>query len=275
MIQQDGTITVRRQCELLAVCRSGLQYEKHPFNEARHMLMQEIDREHTDHPFMGSRQITRQLRDKGYVVHRSRIQRLMQIMGIYGVVPGPHTSKKHPSHKVYPYLLRGVSITRANQVWSTDITYIPFARGFFYLVAVQDWYSRKILSWRVSNTLDERFCIEALKEAIANYGVPEIVNSDQGAHFTADDWIAILNEHDIAISMDGKGRALDNVMVERFWRTIKYEWIFLNPAENGIELIEGITGYIEWYNATRRHSSLNDQTPDQRYKEGLTSTTAA
>ena len=199
----------------------------------------------------------------------------MQIMGIYGVVPGPHTSKKHPSHKVYPYLLRGVSITRANQVWSTDITYIPFARGFFYLVAVQDWYSRKILSWRVSNTLDERFCIEALKEAIANYGVPEIVNSDQGSHFTADDWIAILNEHDIAISMDGKGRALDNVMVERFWRTIKYEWIFLNPAENGIELIEGITGYIEWYNATRRHSSLNDQTPDQRYKEGLTSTTAA
>jgi len=265
MIQPGGKLPVRRQCDLLATGRSGLYYEPAPLPPARHALMQEVDRMHTDHPFMGSRQITRQLQRKGLAVHRSRIQRIMQVMGIWGVVPGPHTSKKHPTHPVYSYLLRDLPVTHPNQVWATDITYIPFAKGFFYLIAIIDWYSRKVLSWRLSNTLDLSFCLDVLQEALRKYGVPEIFNTDQGSHFTADGWVSILKEHGVQISMDGKGRALDNVYVERFWRTIKYEWIYLNPAEDGIELRKGIAIYIEWYNANRGHSSLENATPNEVY----------
>lgn len=230
MIRQKDPLSVRRQCELLDVCRSGLYRSGSPAPVERLDAMNEIDRMHTDHPFMGSRQISTQLQRAGRKIHRSRVQRLMRTMGIYGVVPGPHTSKKHPQHEVYPYLLRNVSIERPNQVWSSDITYIPFRKGFFYLVAITDWYSRKVLSWRLSTTLDERFCLDALDEAFRRYGQPEIFNSDQGSHYTAKKWIQRLKDSHINISMDGKGRALDNVIVERFWRTVKYEWIYLNPA---------------------------------------------
>jgi putative transposase len=228
-----------------------------------------------EHPFMGSRQMTRALRAEGLLVHRSRVQRLMQLMNIRSMAPGPHTSRKHPSHPIYPYLLRDLEVTQPNQVWATDITYIPFRKGFFYLIAIQDWYSRKILSWRLSPTLDLSFCLDALREALATYGTPEIFNTDQGSHFTASDWVDMLTEHGVTISMDGKGRALDNVFMERFWRSLKYEYVFLHPLEDGAALKTGLHTYITWYNQRRPHSSLEDRTPDAAYAGGATSNRAA
>ena len=238
-------------------------------------LMDQVEKLHAHFPFMGSRQITRQPRRQGLRVHRIRIQRLMRQMGIYGVVPGPHTSKAHPRHPVYPYLLRDIAIERPNQVWSTDITYIPFRKGFFYLVAVSDWYSRKVLSWRISTTLDERFCLAALDEALGNYGAPEIFNSDQRNHLTATTWVDRLKAIGVAISMAGKGRALDNVITKRFWRTVKYEWIYLNLADDGFELENGISDFTGWYHAERGHSEFDDSTPDERYSGGSSSLNAA
>ena len=219
---------------------------------------------------MGSRQMTRALRAAGFPVHRSRVQRLMQLMDLRSMAPGPHTSRKHPSHPIYPYLLRDREVTRPNEVWGTDITYLPSEKGFFYLIAIQDWYSRKILSWRMSPTLDLAFCLDALREALATYGTPEIFNTDQGSHFTAADWIDVLKAHGIAISMDGRGRALDNVFIERFWRSLKYEYVFLHPLADGLELRAGIRAYILWYNQDRAHSSLDGQTPDAVYAAGAT-----
>lgn len=200
---------------------------------------------------------------------RKRVQRLLRILGIAAVAPGPHTSRPHPQHPRYPYLLRGMTIDHANQVWSSDVTYIPMAKGFLYLVAVMDWYSRRVLSWRVSNSLDTGFCLEALQDALHRYGPPEIFNTDQGAQFTSEAFLGMLKGHGIRISMDGKGRALDNVFVERLWRTVKYEYVYLNPADDGIALRRGLKAYFAWYNTQRPHSALGDRTPDAVYAASI------
>ena len=195
-------------------------------DEAELMLLRLLDEEYTRHPFYGSRKMTVWLRVQGHAVNRKRVQRLMRILGLIAMAPGPNTSKKHPEHTVYPYLLRGLSVVRPNQVWSTDITYIRLAHGFVYLVAIIDWYSRKVLSWRVSNTMDVGFCVDCLTAALKQYGTPDIFNTDQGSQFTSDKWITVLKENSIKISMDGRGRALDNIFVERLWRSVKYEDIY-------------------------------------------------
>ena len=208
------------------------------------------------------------LRIKGYRVNRKRVQRLMRILGLAGIAPGPNTSRPHPQHKIYPYLLRGVNVTRPNQVWSTDITYVRLARGFVYLAAVIDWYSRKVLSWRLSNTLDSEFCIDCLEQSLRSYGTPEIFNTDQGCQFTSDAFTGVLKLHDIAISMDGRGRALDNIFVERLWRSVKHEDVYLKGYVNMPGLQLGLTEYFEFYNTERPHQSLGNLTPIQVYQTG-------
>jgi putative transposase len=202
----------------------------------------------------------------GYTINRKRIQRLMQQLGLVGMAPGPNTSKPHPQHKIYPYLLRGVDIIRPNQVWSTDITYIRLPRGFVYLVAIIDWYSRKVLAWRLSNTMDAVFCVDCLEEAIKNYGTPEMFNSDQGSQFTSDAFTGVLIRNGITISMDGRGRALDNIFVERLWRTVKYEEVYLKQHNSVQSLLIGLTQYFQFYNEARWHQSLDYQTPDVVYQ---------
>ena len=224
-------------------------------------MMHLIDEIYTHCPFYGSRRITAQLnRDHDEQWNRKRVQRLMRIMGIRGVAPGPDTSKLHPENKIYPYLLRGMVINRVNQVWSTDITYIPVAKGFMYLVAVIDWHSRYVLSWRLSNTLDTSFCIDALEQAL-NAGAPTIFNTDQCAQFTSHAFTKVLLDNNIKISMDGRGRALDNIFVERLWRTVKYENIYMNDYQTVPELRNGLKRYFEFYNQKRLHQSLDYQTP--------------
>lgn len=202
----------------------------------------------------------------GHSVNRKRIQRLMRILGLAGMAPGPNTSRPHPEHKIYPYLLRGVAITRPNQVWSTDITYIRLERGFVYLTAVIDWYSRKVLAWQVSNTLDGSFCVECLERALSKFGKPEIFNTDQGCQYTSEQFTGVLNTHEIAISMDGRGRALDNIFVERLWRSVKYEDIYLKGYVTVSELMQGLIEYFEFYNTERMHQSLNNRTPSEVYR---------
>ena len=228
--------------------------------------MSEIDAEYTRHPFYGSRKMVVYLRGKGYPVNRKRVQRLMGILGLAGMAPGPNTSRPHPQNKIYPYLLRGVSVMRPNHVWSTDITYIRFTRGFVYLVAVIDWYSRKVLAWQLSNTLDSVFCVECLEQALNKYGVPDIFNTDQGCQFTSDAFTSFLKSHEIIISMDGRGRALDNIFVERLWRSVKHEDVYLRGYTDMPELQAGLTNYFEFYNTERTHQSLNYSTPEHVYK---------
>ncbi len=203
-------------------------------------LLQLLDEKYTRHPFFGSRRMTQYLGAQGYQVNRKRVQRLMQTLGLAGMAPGPNTNKAHPQHKIYPYLLRGVDIIRPNQVWSTDSTYIRLPRGFVYLVAIIDWYSRKILSWRLSNTMDAGFCVNCLEEAIKTYGTPEIFNSDQGSQFTSDAFTGELINNDVTISMDGRGRALDNIFVERLWRTVKYEEVYLKQHDTVQSIVNGV-----------------------------------
>ena len=229
------------------------------------VLLALIDAEYTRHPFYGSRKMVVHLGTRGHSVNRKRVQRLMGVLGLAGMAPGPNTSRPHPQHKVYPYLLRGVNVTRPNQVWSTDITYIRLARGFAYLVAVIDWYSRKVLSWRLSNTLDSGFCIDCLEQALRLYGIPEIFNTDQGCQFTSDAFTGVLTLHGVAISMDGRGRALDNIFVERLWRSVKHEDVYLKGYVNMPELQLGLTEYFEFYNIERPHQSLGNSTPSRSY----------
>jgi len=203
----------------------------------------------------------------GMKLNVKRIRRLMREMGLVSLAPGPHTSTPHPGHKTYPYLLRNLSITYPNQVWCADITYLPMAKGHMYMVAVMDWYSGKVLSWRISNTMEEAFCVDALRAAIAKFGKPLIFNTDQGSQFTGDNWISVLKEHNINISMDGKGRAIDNVMIERLWRSYKYEYLYLNSPENGQKLKEGTKIWMNFYNKDRFHQTLDEKTPDQVYQE--------
>jgi putative transposase len=258
-------VSISRQCQLVQVSRSSVYYVAKPVTAEELELRRRIDEIYLEHPFMGSRQIVRTLARKGLRVNRKRVQRLMRAMGLQAIVPGPHTSIPRADHKKYPYLLRGLDVNRPNQVWASDITYIPMTRGFLFLVAIMDWHSRRVLAWRLSNTLDSSFCLEALAEALKTHGVPEIFNTDQGAQYTSELWIQACESRGIRVSMDGKGRALDNVFIERLWRTLKYEQVYPTPAANGHQLEEQLRTYFTWYNDERPHSSLGDSTPSEAH----------
>jgi putative transposase len=264
-------LTLSHQCQLVGVSRTTVYARRKPqiLREVELLLCRLIDEEYTRRPFYGSRKMVRYLLTAGHVVNRKRVQRMMREMGLAGMAPGPNTSKAHPEHKVYPYLLRGVPITRVNQVWSTDITYVRLAHGFAYLVAVIDWYSRKVLSWRISNSMEAVFCVDCLEDALRMYGKPEIFNSDQGSQFTSDAFTSVLKRDGIAISMDGRGRAFDNIFVERLWRSVKHEDIYLNGYRNMGELMLGLTAYMTFYNEKRMHQSLGYGTPSEVYKTGI------
>ena len=266
MVQRDPSMSMRRQCELLSVNRSSLYYEPVPTDPEELALMRRIDELHMKHPFYGSRKVAQELSKVGDPVNRKRVQRLMRWMGIESVAPKRGTSDPAPEHPKYPYLLRNLEISRPNQVWATDITYIPMAHGFMYLVAIMDWYSRRVLSWRLSNTLDSTFCVEALEDALARFGAPEIFNSDQGAQFTAEAFTQVLRVRDIKISMDGKGRWIDNVFIERLWRSLKHEEVYLHAYDDGRAAREGIGRYLRFYNHERPHQALGYQTPDAFYR---------
>ena len=265
MIDKDNRLPVTRQCELLNLNRSTVYYQGAGVSDEDLALMRRIDEMHLQRPFYGSRRLRDWLQDEGYGVGRKRVRRLMRLMGIRALYPRPRTSKPGKGHKIYPYLLRDLTIDRPNQVWATDITYIPMARGFVYLVAIMDWYSRKVLAWRLSNSMESDFCVEALEEALANYGSPEIFNTDQGAQFTSEAFTGVLIDAGVDISMDGKGRWVDNVFVERLWRSVKYEDVYLKAYETVAEARDGIGTYFEFYNHERRHQSLDRRTPDQVY----------
>jgi len=264
-----GGVGLSKQCKLAGVARATFYDKKRRMQEkvddAELILLGLLDAEYTRHPFYGSRRMTVWLRLGGYCINRKHVQRLMQKLGLAGMAPGPNTSLAHPEHKIYPYLLRGLPIVRPNQVWSTDITYIRLSRGFVYLVAIMDWYSRKVLSWRLSNTMDAAFCVDCLEEAIRHYGRPEIFNSDQGSQFTSDSFTKVLKDHDITISMDGRGRVMDNIFVERLWRNVKYEDIYLNGYATMSELMLGLTKYLVFYNGERPHQALEYRTPNMVY----------
>ena len=266
MIDRTQALPVTRQCQLLDLNRSSVYYQPTGVSDEDLVLMRRIDEMHLKRPFYGSRRIRDWLQDEGFAVNRKRVQRLMRKMGIAALYPKANTSRPGKGHKIYPYLLRGLDIDRANQVWATDICYVPMARGFVYVVAIMDWYSRKVLSWRVSNTMDADFCVEALEEAIRRYGAPEIFNTDQGAQFTSEAFTGVLKAAGIRISMDGKGRWVDNVFVERLWRSLKYEEVYLKAYETVAEARQGMGNYFRFYNHERRHQSLDRQTPDQVYE---------
>jgi putative transposase len=265
VIHSAHELTKVRRCELLGVPRSTAYYQSAPVSEDDLALMRLIDEVHLLYPFYGSRRIRDELETRGHPVNRKRVQRLMRHMGLRALYPKRRTSQPGKGHKVYPYLLRGLNIDRPNQVWAADICYIPMAKGFMYLVAIMDWHSRRVLSWRVSNTLEPDFCIAALEEALARYGTPEIFNTDQGAQFTAPAFTDVLKSEGVNISMDGKGRWLDNVFVERLWRSVKYEDVYLRAYETPAALGVGLTRYFDFYNTRRRHSALDRRTPDAVY----------
>jgi len=275
MIDRGHPLPLTRQSEILELSRSSLYYETMPVSARDLELMRLIDEIHMKHPYMGSRSIRDQLQDRGYQVGRQHVSTLMRKMGIAALYQKPRLSKPHPDHKVYPYLLLGMEITKANHVWAADITYLPMARGFCYLTAVMDWASRKVLAWRLSNTLDASFCTEALEEAIKKYGRPDIFNTDQGSQFTSDGFIGILERHGIKISMDGKGRWMDNVFIERLWWSVKYQDVYLKAYSSIAEAREGLREYFEFYNGRRRHQSLDRRTPDDVYWSTLPKTKVA
>ena len=261
-------ISMKRQCELVGIATSTLYYKPKPENDQELTLMQQMDTIYTKHPYYGAKRIKHQLQKQGQLVNIKRVRRLMEKMGMVALYPKRNLSKPAPNHKKYPYLLRGMNITECNQVWSTDITYIPLKKGFMYLVAVMDWRSRYVLSWKLSNTMTIEFCKSCLQEAIDNYGSPQIFNSDQGSQFTSDNYINIWKENkmeQVQVSMDGKGRATDNAFIERLWRNVKYEKIYLNSYENGLDLMLALTEYFNFYNHDRGHQSLNYKTPAEIY----------
>lgn len=264
-IHTEHPLPKTRRCELLDVARSTAYYQPKPVSERDLELMRLIDEIHLQWPFYGSRRMCDELKDRGHIVNRKRVQRLMRLMGLRALYPRRRTSQPGAGHTIYPYLLRGLDIDRANQVWATDVCYIPMAKGFMYLVAVMDWHSRRVLSWRVSNTMDTAFCIEALEEAIQRFGAPEIFNTDQGAQFTSEAFTSVLKAHGIRISMDGKGRWVDNVFVERLWRSVKYEDVYLRAYETPMQLRAGLGRYFTFYNTRRRHSALGRRTPEAVY----------
>jgi putative transposase len=260
--------SLSRQCLLLSLSRSSIYHAPKGESPANLALMRRIDELFLKYPFYGSRQMTRQLRREGVAVGRHRVRRLMRLMGLEAIYRAPKTSRPQPGHRVYPYLLKGLAIERANQVWCADITYIPVRRGFLYLVAIMDWASRQVLAWRLSNTLDARFCVEALAEALTRYGRPEIFNTDQGSQFTGAAFTGVLEQAGIAISMDGRGRWLDNVFIERLWRSLKYEAVYLHELADGFAAERVIGGWIAFYNHERPHSALAGRTPAEAYTAG-------
>lgn len=275
MINREHQLPLTRQSEILELSRSSLYYKSVPVNPRDLKIMQIIDELHLKYPFYGSRSIRDELRDQGYKIGREHVRTLMKKMGIEAIYRKPRLSKPHPGHKIYPYVLRGVEITRANQVWAADITYLPMAKGFCYLVAIMDWASRRVLAWRLSNTLDVSFCTEALEEALMRYGIPEIFNSDQGSQFTSEAFTDILTANGIKISMDGRGRWMDNIMIERLWKSVKYEDVYLKAYDSIPAAREGLTTYFEFYNSRRRHQSLDRKTPDNVYWSTLPQRQAA
>jgi len=265
MIDPEHELPIAKQAEELEIGRSTVYYRPRPVSDADLMLMRRIDELHLNYPFAGSRMLRDMLSQQGFEVGRRHVRTLMRQMAIEAIYRRPNTSKPAPGHRIYSYLLRGLAITRPNQVWAMDITYIPMARGFVYLAAVVDWFSRRVLAWKLSITMDVSFCIEALEEALSNYGKPEIFNTYQGSQFTSEAFTGRLKKEGIQISMDGKGRWCDNVFVERLWRSLKYAEVYLHAYESVSETRTKIGRYIEFYNERRPHSSLKAQTPDQVY----------
>lgn len=276
MIDRDHSLPVTRQAHLLDLSRSSVYYRPIPMSSSELALMAAIDEIHTKLPFYGIRRIRGELLGRGFDVGRQHVATLMRRMGIEAIYPKRRLSLPHPGHKVYPYLLRGLEITAAGHVWCADITYLPMARGFCYLVAIMDWASRRVLSWRLSNTLDASFCIDALEEALERYGAPEIFNTDQGSQFTSEGFTGMLASHGVAISMDGRGRWMDNVFIERLWRSVKYEEVYLKGYDSIPEARHELAAYFDFYNMRRRHQGLQDKTPDHVYWSTLrTERTAA
>lgn len=268
MIEKDNKqISIVRQSELLGIHRSGLYYQPCPESEENLTIMRLLDEQYLKTPFYGVRRLTVWLESKGYQINRKRTRRLMELMGWQTIYRAPRTSVADKQHKVYPYLLKGLEIQRANQVWATDITYIPMAKGFMYLCAVIDLHTRYVVNWGISNTMSAEWCREVMAEAIERYGKPEIVNTDQGSQFTSEEFTGMLLGKGIQISMDGKGRAIDNVFVERLWRSVKYEHVYLRPSTDGVELYKGLKWYFNFYNSERFHQSLDYKLPAVVYKE--------
>ena len=268
MIEPRPALSLSRQCQLLRISRSSFYYQPTGESPERLYLMKRIDQLYMQYPFYGSRQMVRHLGRDGWSVGRHRVRRLMRLMGLQTIFQPPRTSDPHPEHRVYPYLLRDMQITRPNQVWCADITYIPVQRGFLYLVAITDWASRHVLSWCLSNSLDASFCVAALEEALQTYGKPEIFNTDQGSQFTSQDFTGLLKNHDIRISMDGRSRCIDNIFIEHLWRSLKYEAIYLHELEDGFTARRVIRDWFSFYNTQRPHSALDGRTPKEVYENG-------
>jgi putative transposase len=258
-------LSIARQCKLVSISRSSFYYQSTGETAENLALMRTIDAQFLETPWYGSRQMAAHLRRDGHEIGRKRVRRLMATMGLAAIYQRPRTTVPHPEHRIYPYLLRDIVVDRPNQVWCADITYIPMRRGFLYLVAVMDWATRKVLAWRVSNTMDTAFCIEALHEALAWFGRPEIFNTDQGSQFTSQEFIAVLRAADVRISMDGRGRWMDNVFIERLWRSLKYECVYLHAFETGSALRAGLARWIGYYNTRRPHTALAGHTPNEAY----------
>ena len=269
MVRRDiPGLSLSRQCQVLSIGRSSFYYTPKGESASSLALMRRIDELFLKYPFYGSRQMVRRLRREGIRIGRHRVRRLMRLMGLSAIYQAPRTSDPHPGHRIYPYLLRGMVIDRPNQVWCADITYIPVQHGFLYLVAIMDWATRHVLAWRLSNTMDASFCVEALAEALARYGKPEIFNTDQGSQFTSFGFTGILKAAEIAISMDGRGRCMDNIFIERLWRSLKYEAVYLHELTDGFKAERIISTWINFYNTERPHSALADRTPAEAYGTG-------
>ena len=265
MIDRSHELPISQQCRVLDISRSSYYYQAVPMDQGDVDLMRMIDEIHLKYPFYGSRKVRDEFRDRGFQVGRGHVRTLMRKMGIEAIYQKPRLSEPHPGHKVYPYLLRGLEITRANQVWAADICYLPLARGFCYLVAIMDWASRRVLVWRLSHTLDPSFCMEALEEALNNFGAPEIFNTDQGSQFTSEAFTGILDRQGIRISMDGRGRWMDNVFIERLWKSVKYEEVYLKAYSSIAGARRELEAYFELYNRRRHHQGPDNRTPDEVY----------
>jgi len=269
MIRRDlPGLSLSQQCQVLAISRSSFYYAPKGESPSSLELMRRIDELFLKYPFYGSRQMVRRLRREGLCIGRHRVRRLMRLMGLEAIYQAPRTSDPHPAHRIYPYLLNGLKIDRPNQVWCADITYIPVQRGFLYLVAIMDWATRHVLAWRLSNTMDAGFCVEALNEALSKYGKPEIFNTDQGSQFTSFDFTGVLKDAGIRISMDGQGRCMDNIFIERLWRSLKYEAVYLHELTDGFKAERVIAEWIGFYNTKRPHSALDGATPAEAYGAG-------
>ena len=266
--REHNQLSLVRQCTLLEISRSSVYYQATPPKTEDLELMSLMDRQYLKTPFYGSRRMKAWLCGQGHQVGRGKVRRLMRLMGLEAIYRRPNTSKPAPEHRIYPYLLKGVEVNRVNQVWAADITYIPMAKGFLYLIAIMDWHSRYVVAWRLSNTMDVDFCVQALQEALSK-GQPEIFNTDQGSQFTSEAFTGALRDQGIQVSMDGKGRYLDNIFVERLWRSVKYEEVYLKAYQNGTEARKGIDAYLDFYNQERPHQALGYRTPGQVFEEGL------